>query len=157
MLFAVVHAVVSKVGVVSVGIVGFGFGFDNYGLAACYTVDLVLADFVWKYFETIETEMVDGAAVFEEIVVVVVVVVGTGIAVVVGKVIVVVVGKAIVVVVVGKVLVVVVVGKVIVVVGKAIVVVGKMIVVVVDIDHMAAVALVEQQQNFPLNDMAVAV
>ena len=107
---------VSKVGVVSVGIVGFGF--DNYGLAACYTVDLVLADFVWKYFETTETEMVDGAAGFEEIVVVVVVVVvGTGIA----------------------------------------VVVGKVIVVVVDIDHMAAVALVEQQQNFPLNDMAAAV
>ena len=178
LLFAVVHAVISMVGVVSVG-----FGFDNHGLAADYTVDLGFADFEWRYFETIETEMVAGAAGFEEIVVVVVVdsviavvgmvivvaVVGKGVVVVVvvGKLIVVVVavvGKGTVVVaVVGKGIAVVVVGKVIVVavaaVGKVTVVVavvGKMI-VVVDIDHMAAVALVEQQQNFPLDDMAVVV
>ena len=178
LLFAVVHAVISMVGDVSVG-----FGFDNHGLAADYTVDLGFADFEWKYFETIETEMVAGAAGFEEIVVVVVdsviavvgmvivvvvvAVVGKGVVVVVGKLIVVVVavvGKGTVVVaVVGKGIAVVVVGKVIVVavaaVGKVTVVVavvGKMI-VVVDIDHMAAVALVEQQQNFPLDDMAVVV
>ena len=181
LLFAVVHAVISMVGVVSVG-----FGFDNHGLAADYTVDLGFADFEWRYFETIETEMVAGAAGFEEIVVVVVdsviavvgmvivvvvvAVVDKGVVVVVvGKLIVVVVavvGKGIVVVVVavvGKGIAVVVVGKVIVVavaaVGKVTVVVavvGKMI-VVVDIDHMAAVALVEQQQNFPLDDMAVVV
>ena len=210
LLFAVVHAVISMVGVVSVG-----FGLDNYALAADYTVDLGFADFVWKYFETIESERVDGAAGFDEIVVVVgsaiavvAAVVGKGIVVVVvvvfvvavgkgivgvlvaavvgkgivvvaaeGKVIVVVdkmivvvvaaVGKVIVVVVdkmivvvaaaVGKVIAVVVVaavGKVIVVV--VVVVVGKMI-VVVDIDRMAAVALAEQQQNFPLDYMAVVV
>ena len=175
LLFAVVHAVISMVGVVSVG-----FGFDNHGLAADYTVDLGFADFEWRYFETIETEMVAGAAGFEEIVVVVVdsviavvgmvivvAVVGKGVVVVVvvgklivvvvavvgkGTVVVAVVGKGIAVVVVGKVIVVAAVGKVTVVVA----VVGKMI-VVVDIDHMAAVALVEQQQNFPLDDMAVVV
>ena len=62
LLFAVVRAVISKVGVVSVGIAGFGF--DNFGLAAGCTVDLSLADFAWKYSETIEPEMVDGAAGF---------------------------------------------------------------------------------------------
>jgi len=154
LVFAVVHAVISMVGVVAVGIVGFGY--DNYGFVADYTVDLGLADFAWKYFETIETEMADGAAGFEEVVVVVVV----------GKmivVVVVVVGKMIVVVVVvvGKVIVVVVVGKMIVVVVA--VVVGKVIVVVVgnvivvDIVHMTAVVLAGQQQNFPLDDVAVVV
>ena len=108
LLFAVVHAVISMVAVVVVAVV---FGYGNYDLVVDYTVDVGLADFVRKYFEAIETEMVDGTAGFEEIVVVVVVVV---------------------------------------------VVVGKMI-VVVDIVHTTAVALAEQQQNFPLDDMAVVV
>ena len=37
LVFAVVHAVISMVVVVAVGIVGFGY--DNYGLVADYTVD----------------------------------------------------------------------------------------------------------------------